>query len=297
MKRLIPFFTFFSFACANSLVADEPPKEKLNMELYGGYNYVDRAKCTESSSQKNHHITFSEGFVLANYEHTLPSKTELQLGVGYMDTMFSFSHHHKSTSFDQKHINNLLVQLGATTMEEEKWKLDGGLGLQINTDHFSLSRYTFFSGIIHGKYDYAERTNLHVGIECFTGMRYTRVLPLIGFDYTFSDKLKLNAVFPVDMSLVYSLTDHVSLDATIRYMLSRQRLNNHGDNNRRLVAYRNWGAEGGITYAVNSRCKLNLHVGETFGARMRLSDRNDKHRKHLKLNSSLYYGLEASFAF
>ncbi len=298
MKRLIPYISLFSLALTTMLSADEAQQDKEpNIEVMASYINIDREKFSHTKSQRGHHLSYSEGYVLGAYKHALPSKTDLEFGLGYMDTRFSFSHDTKHTSFDQHHFHNLLAQFGATTKEVEKWEIDAGLSLQMNTDNFSLSRYTLFTGIVHGKHDFRENCHLHAGVLIFTGMQFTRVIPVIGFDYEFSKELKLNAVFPENMSLVYSINDHWSVDATVRYMFSRQRLNDHGSNPRGLVGYLNWGAEAGATYAFNDRCSINLHVGETLGGRMRLSDRHDNHRKHLRLDSSLYYGLEASVAF
>lgn len=301
MKRLIPYISFFSLAITQLAFAADPKvapykEDTPDMELSAVYNHVDRAKFTRTRSQRHHHLSYSEGFVLGTYQHKLPSNNDLNFGLGYMNTKFSFSHHPKRTSFKQHDFHNMLVQVGATSREIDEWKIDGGLGLQINTDHFS-SRYTFFTGLLHGKQDYIHGSHLHVGIVAYSGLRYSRVLPILGFDYEFSKKLKLNAVFPLDMSLVYTIDDHWTIDTAIRFMLSRQRLNNNGTNPRGLVAYRNWGAEAGVTYAFNNRCKVNLHLGETFGGRMRISSKHNSHRKHLTLDSALYYGLEASFAF
>ena len=290
MKRLLPYALLaYSF----TLHAEQDP----TIEISASYNNVERAKIKKPSSQRHHHLSYRQGFVLGTYKHKLKSDSELQFGVGYMQTMFDFSHHTKKTSFKQKHFDNLLLQFDASTNEIENWKWDAGLGLQINTDNFSLSRYTFFNGVIHGTVDYTEYSHLHVGVLGFSGMHYTRLLPIIGFDWKINDTWKLNAVFPVDMALVYSINDNWSIDASIRYMLSRQRLNHNSYNSRGLVAYRNWGAEAGINYAFNDSFRINLHVGNAFAGRMRISNQSDSKRKHLELDSSLYYGASASISF
>jgi hypothetical protein len=214
-----------------------------------------------------------------------------------MRTTYTFSHHPRKTSFHEHHFNNLLLDIGGATEAVEEWVWDAGIGLQINTEHFSLSRYTFFSGTLHGRHTYNKDCNLHVGIVGDSGMRYSRVLPIIGFDYEFSKKWKLNAVFPINMALVYSIDDNWAVDTAIRYILSRQRLNDHGHNPRGLVAYRNWGAELGLNYDYKEMLMVNLHVGDCFAGRMRISNRHDRHRKHLRLDSALYYGLHATIVF
>jgi hypothetical protein len=161
----------------------------------------------------------------------------------------------------------------------------------------SLSRYTFFTGSLHGVYDYKKDTHLHVGLLAYSGMRYSRALPIIGFDYKISPKWMLNAVFPTNMSLAYTINDHWVLDGAIRLMLTRQRFNDHEHYKRGLVAYRNWGAEAGVNFIWNPTVRVNLHVGETFAGRMRISNRKDHHRKHLRLGAAPYVGLDATISF
>lgn len=293
MKRV--FATLLSCTALNLVHAEDASP---NTALTASYNSVGKAKFTKTRSQRGHHLKYQQWYLLGNYTQTLPSKqADIEYGIGYMNSKFDFSHHHKMTSFKQHNFNNLLAQVGTNLRQVQDWKVNVGLGLQMNTDQLSFNRYTLFNGVIHGMYDLKEKTHLHVGLMGYSGMRWTRVLPVIGFDYEISEKLFLNAVFPVNMSLVYAFNKQWSVDAAIRFMLSRQRLNKNHENSRGLIAYRNWGGELGLNYALNQHFRVNLHVGETFGTRMRISNRKDSHRKHLRLDSALYYGLDATLAF
>src|SRR5262249_3115392 len=98
-------------------------------------------------------------------------------------------------------------------------------------------------------------------------------------------------------SVVYGINESWAVDAGLRLMLTRQRLSDSGHYKRGLVAYTNWGAEAGINYTLNHRVRFNIHVGESFAGRMRLSTKHDHHRKHLRLDPALYYGLSANVAF
>src|SRR5262249_36406746 len=156
--------------------------------LQTSFNHVNRAAFTHPERERHHHLTFAEGCVLGTYMHQLSEKRKLLLGAGYLGTTFHFSHHPRRSSFEQRHFDNLLLQFGLSTKEIDRWDWNAKLGLQINTEHFRLSRYTFFSGLLHGRYDWHENRNLHVGILGYAGMRYTRLLPIVGFDYKYSNK-------------------------------------------------------------------------------------------------------------
>lgn len=293
MRLLFSLSLCMSLVTPWILLADDEP----NIKLSTSYNHVNRAKFRHTSSERHHHLTFDEGYVLGTYKHKLASDRKLVMGVGYLGTKFHFTHHPRRTSFDEKHFSNLLLQFGGWTKEIENWKWQAGVGLQINTEHFHLSRYTFFTGLLHGKYNYVNHSRLHVGLLGYSGLRYTRVLPIIGFDYPLSAKWELNAVFPLNMSLVYRITNQWQVDAGIRYFLTRQRLGEHEHFRRGFVAYRNWGAEMGLNYEVNEHIRFNIHVGDSFAGRMRISNHRDHDRQHLKLDSALYYGCTAAVAF
>lgn len=297
MKRLIPYLVVTSLAFTSAIFAQTPQEEPSDIKLKALYNNISSAKFTHPESQRHHHLRYSQGVVYGIYKHALDSDRKLNFGVGYMNTQFHFSHHPKQSSFKQQHFDNALFRIGASTSEIHRWKWKADLELQMNTDHFSLSRYTLFGATLRGRYKYHEKRNLHVGILALTGMRYTRLLPIIGMDYTISDKWQLDAIFPTKMALIYSLTQHWKLDAAIRYFLSRQRLDEHEHFRRGLVAYRNWGAEFGLSYNYNDTLHFNLHMGESFAGRLRISNRNNSHRHHLKLDPALYYGFTATLIF
>jgi len=288
-SNMFRWIALLTLSCTATLAATD-------FEIVAENNDVSKAKFTEPDSQKHHHFRFRQGYVLGTYTQKLQAPAALTYGVGYMKSHFHFSHHPKKTSFREQNFNNLLLQFGAATDHIEHWHWNAGIGAQINTEHFK-TEYTFFDGVLHGAYDFEQDTRLHVGIVGYTGLRYTRVLPLIGFDKKLSDKWQLNAVFPVNMALIYQISDHFSFDAAIRYMLSRQRLSKNEHYRKGFVAYRNWGAEAGINYIYNEHFRVNLHVGESFAGRIRISNKNDSHRRHLKLDAALYYGLSANIAF
>lgn len=290
MKLLIPYLLLSSFALTH-LAADE------KFVVTAEYDRINKAKFKKTDSERGHHLTYSNAAILAKYKHKLDNDRGLSFGIGYADTRYHFTHHPRHTSFHEKNFHNVILHVGAKTKELERWVWKADIDAQINTEHFALQRYTFFTGEVYGRYSWHQNRNLYAGILAFTGMRYSRALPIIGFDYTFNDKWMLKAIFPIDMALIYSFNKQLSFDAAIRYFLDRQRFNDHDTYRRGYVAYRNWGAEAGLNYAFNEFARIKLHVGDAFAGRMRISNHKDRHRKHLKLDSSVYYGLEATIAF
>jgi len=130
-----------------------------------------------------------------------------------------------------------------------------------------------------------------------TGMRYTRALPILGFDYFPHNDWKINMVFPLNVSVAYKVTSHFSMEAALRTVLSRQRVPKNTHPDKGLVAYRNWGAELGLDYAWNQFFSANAHIGESLAGRLRVGDKNDRHRTHYRIRDGLYWGAYLSIAF
>jgi hypothetical protein len=258
------------------------------------YNHISNAKFHKPNSLRHHHLDYTEEYVLGTYKHAYTDTTGFKYGIGYQGEKFHFSDHPK---FSQRHFSNLLLRLGAYTKDVERWRWSLDFVSKTNAEHFDVSRYTFFTGQLKGKYAWHEKRNLYAGILTFMGMHYSRALPIVGFDYTPNEKWKFNAIFPLNMKVEYGFAKNWSAGAGIRYFFARERMGKDDKLKRGLVAYRNWGLEAALNYRLNSHISLNAHVGESFAGRMRVSNQHDGNRKHLKLGMAPYFGFAAELAF
>lgn len=278
-----------------STLSSEGPDTSKTFDIVADYNHVARANVDHPHRFKHDHFSFSEGLVIASYNHAFSAEKSIKAGLGYMNSHMNLdSHHHaRHKSFD-----NLLATIGGTVKSGKEVEVTGQLGMQLNTDHPTW-RYSFYTGNLEAIYAYKHRSNLHVGILGVAGLRYSRMLPILGFDFQATDKWKINCIFPTKISTVYSLTKQLSCEAGFRTFLSRQRFGTDEPKHLRrgFIAYRNLGFEVAMNYYLNSTAFVNLHVGETFGGRVRLSNHHDNHRRHLKLESSPYVGFTAFVAF
>ncbi|HXF29509.1 MAG TPA: DUF6268 family outer membrane beta-barrel protein [Chlamydiales bacterium] len=265
-----------------------------NFNIVGDYHHIQDASI-QHGKFRHHDFGFREGKVLANGVYHFDKEKHLSLGIGYMNSHLDFDKrpHIRDSTFE-----NLLVTAGTTVKSSDGWHWNGQLALQLNTDDIS-SRYCFFSGILEGKYEWKRRSNLHIGLIGVSGLRYTRVLPILGIDFKQSEQWKFNLIFPTNISAVYSFNHNFSLEAGLRTFLSRQRFSKHeeGRYERGFIAYRNLGAELTFNYKIHERLQASLQVGETLGGRIRLSNKHDTQRRHLKLKPSPYVGLQACLAF
>ena len=270
--------------------------EDAPVECIANYDHINSSKFNSPHSSRHHSLSFGEGTFLATYTQKLNSQLGLKYGVGYTNTKLDFTHR---PHIEQKTFNNLLLSIGGYVKTQDKWLWDTNLYLQMNTEQLSLSRYTFFRGYLHGKYEWKEDINLHVGLEGVTGMHYTHIWPSVGFDYQYSPKIRFNAIFPSNLSAIYFFTERTSINASAHFFLSRQRLGiNESDHLKRgLIAYRNVGLELGFNYRIMDRLLANIHIGQALGGRLRVSRRNDRKRHHYRQKPAPYFGLVACLAF
>ena len=270
--------------------------EDAPVELIATYDHINSSKFKFPHSSRHHTLSFGEGTFLATYTYKLSSQLGLKYGIGYTRTKLGFTHR---PHIEQKTFNNLLLSIGGSIKTQDKWLWDTNLYLQMNTEHLSLSRYTFFRGYLHGKYEWKEDINLHVGLEGVTGMHYTHIWPSVGFDYQYSPKIRFNAIFPSNVSAIYFFTERTSINASAHLFFTRQRLGiNESDHLKRgLIAYRNVGLEIGFNYRIMDRILANVHIGEALGGRLRVSHRHDRKRHHYRQKAAPYFGLVACLAF
>jgi hypothetical protein len=271
---------------------DEP------FDLIFDYNRIKSAKVTQphKSSHKHDHFSFQEGLLMAAHNMKINDISSLKLGLGFMKSRLGLhSHYHI-----QNHTFNNLMFLAAGTVKSLTFPLqvNGQLGVQLNSDHVSF-RYSFYSGMLDAVYGYKENAHIHAGVIAVGGLRYSRALPILGFDWKKSDHWKFNLIFPTKMSAVYSYNSHFSFEAGARSFLSRQRFGECQPKKwqRGFIAYRGWGLEVAANYALNETIFINLHAGRTFDSRIRLSDHHDSHRRHLNVKGAPYWGMSAFLAF
>lgn len=261
--------------------------------LDADFEHFNNARLSKSGSYKKSHLSLSSINALVSYEGPATDKSACYFGAGYQGMNFDFTN---KAPFSQKQFNNGLFNIGGYTKAIDRWKWKGDLLAQISTDHFALSRYTFLTGLLKGKYDWHKKRFLHVGVLAYAGMRYSRALPVLGFDYIPNESWKVSIIYPLHMYVQYNLNKNWSVQTGLRYFLTRQRMGDEHKLPRGFVAFRTWGAEIGVNYVVNDRIKINAHIGETLSSRMRVSNRNDRHRKHFKLDNAPGFGLIASIA-
>lgn len=279
-----------------SLTSLEEGKEQQNkiFKLQANFDAVGRTKFREGCSDD---LQFYQGELEGSFVFYADRCYEelALLSLSYTNTFFDWNH---NPFFHQKHFNIFSVKLGASTHRLDRWYWVGELVANFDIDHFSdLNDYTNFDFLAWGRYTYCPNFGVHIGFLGYTGMKIDRVYPIVGFDYRLNSKWKFNAIFPVNISIVYTYNRCWSTYIGSRFIDVRYRVNKHSTLSKGLWAYRTVGAEVGLNYDYNSIINFNAHIGSTFGGRVKIANRHNHHSRRFRLNPAGYVGAQCDIRF
>lgn len=216
------------------------------------------------------------------------------LGVGYTYNRIAWR---QNPFFDQKNFNALNVLVTGFTKRLTDWDWKAQVFYALDSDQLDFDDYSTWDLLLWGRYTYSCLTGIHFGFYAQTGMEADRVTPLFGFDWQFLKEWKLNAIFPVNLSLVYTFADHWSTLLAVRFLSARCRTGKNEPVSRAIVEYRNTGIELAIQYEWDPYITANFHAGYASGNRLKISNRRHNHSHHFKFDSSPYVGAMANLSF
>lgn len=279
---------------------EEPFEDK--KQLKGGpvrvefsSNGIGKARLSKHhlKNQSLHYSAFEANATGIFYYQKEPKEAAfLTVGYEYVDLNWR-----QNPYFSKKDFNNLNVALGGATKRFNKFLWRGQILANLNLEHLNLNEYLTWDLLLWGRYTYNEKVNLHFGAYSWLGMKVNRVIPILGFDWRINSKWKLNAVFPVNLSLVYKMNDSWTLAFAARGISSRNRVGNHENLKKAIYEYRSVGAEVNLRYKNEDwfPVEANLHVGCDVGGCLRISNRHHDHSRNYHIGMAPYVGGELTF--
>lgn len=264
-------------------------------QLSGGYDYVGEAKFRDSLF-KGEKFKFAEGEASGRMVMFYnPCLNEgLTCEVGYTNTYLGWN---ENPYFNQKYFNNVSVELGGWSYRLPRWFWQGGVAMNCDVDHYDFNYFTTWDILLWGRYAYNPRINIHAGFLMMTGMKVDWFIPIFGFDWQINKKWKLNAVFPMNLSVVYAPNCYVDFSLAGRFFSVRHRTKDEDLLPLAIFEYRTTCAEFAVNFHYNDRFLLNLHAGSTFGGKLKITNKNHSDGEHLKFDASPYAGGQLTFQF
>ena len=260
-------------------------------------NFDAIAKAKVRKCKEFKHLQFYLGEVEASFGfYSNPCYDEIALfSLAYVQTLFDWEH---NPFFHQTHFHNLSTKFSITTRRVANWLWIAKLCANFDTDHFNdLNDYVNFDFIAWGRYAYCENLGVHIGFLGYTGMKIDRVYPIVGVDWRCNARWKFNAIFPINISVIYNFNPRWSVALASRVFDVRYRVGDHANLSKGLWAYRTAGAELALNYDCGSWVDFNVHIGTTFGGRFKISNRHNNHGRHFRLDPAGYVGAQANARF
>lgn len=266
-----------------------------SFNIYG--DWVSRAKVERNwYGIKNLEFAATELQASMVYYYNACVKEGASVGLNYQRT---YVNAHYNPFFNEKWVDTLSLVLGAATERVCNWIWRGQLSINFdNIQHWNFNDYMNYDLLVWGRYDFMPNFGVHIGFLGQTGMKIDRFYPIIGFDYTYDCHWKVNVVYPVNVSIIYTYSPELSIALAGRAFDERHRLKestlylSEG-----LWTYRMAGVELDLTYTPWIWLSANVHAGITTGGIFKIANRqyNDKRRFHV--DSSGYAGADVKLNF
>ncbi len=178
------------------------------------------------------------------------------------------------------------------------WMWKFGIGWWQQTYKLNMGRYGMAELFAWGRYDYIPgRLGLHIGFISLPGKRKGFTRPIIGLDYKFRNGFELDAVYPIDITLLYPVTYWFKTGIAARFNRSRERMRPDDIIPEGIIEYRNWGAEWRAVIEPICGIKAEAYIGSTIWTFVRVTTQHNKTVVYRNLDPVIYTGAHIFLAY
>jgi hypothetical protein len=252
-------------------------------------DYIQKAKVHKDGLDGNVKYHDSEIEASAVFYYNAEHHEGAIASVAYTDVHFDWN---ANPYFDQKRFHQATFSLAGFTRRLDNWMWQLQASMNWDTRHRDFNHYTNYDLVLWGRYEIDECTGFHVGLLAQTGMKIDKTYPIIGMDYQINENWQLNLVLPMNVSLIYTINENWTTGVVGRFFDIRRRVGKDQPLPEALLEYRNIGLEYALNYSFDKWLALNVHIGESFGGKFKISNKHHKHGHHFKYDGAAYFGSE-----
>lgn len=259
------------------------------------YEYVGAAEL-EKRGYEDDHLRYRVGEAEAGMVvyHNPCFREGLDISLSYLYTTMKWDY---NPFFHQDYYNTVATRLSFVTSRLYRWEWRTFVKMFIEADHPDFQHYMFWDFCLWGIYDLCRSTHFHVGLYGESGMKADHVFPIIGFDWRYSDCIKVNLVFPMDLSVLYEINEHWNIGIAERFLRARHKAGKDNPVPMALWEYSSTGTELGVNYRLGDRIVANAHAGYAWDGKIRVSNRSRKNAKHFDIAGAPYVGAAVSMHY
>lgn len=274
---LIPFTGFG--------ITHKIPKNFFRLE--GDYIYYTKTHVHEptvAQDEIKRTVTYHADISL---NHMFNRKGGFKLGLGMQTLEFDWPQNPITT---RDRFTQLQMSTGLFTLDAKGFMIVSELMLMMDPVKMDLEHYTLYRGLLYTKYNYKNKANIHAGFVGYYGLRYNRVVPIIGVDFPLGEYFKVNAVFPSDMSLEFNPTQLLTFLVRLRFVQLPRRLSENDPLSKGVIFYNNTGAEFGVKLHYLEYFYLQGFVGRTIEPHIKAESFSGDSTTYYRLRSNYYFG-------
>lgn len=218
----------------------------------------------------------------------------LIFGAGWVGTEVNME---DNPDFDETIFNYVNLSFGGFTRAFPDWTWTATIALFLDTEVFSFIDYALYQGVLWGRYTLCPTLELDFGFIIEAGLKKDKIWPILGFVYMPYPNLRLNAIYPINISLEYDFWSYWKAAGSIRFLRNRHRVEKEEPNSQCIFEYRDTGAEFDLTCAPFEWFFIKGFAGSTFKGDLKITDRNDNDATHFKFRGSFYWGVSAVLSY
>ena len=297
--RLIYLFPIYLLSSSFVLITNYgflDPERPVHFE--SEYRQVGKAKFRTHPVQGSHE-RYTDAQANVYYSHFLNKDNALSWKAGYSFIGFNWA---KNPRFRGNDYNfaNASVSWISTSMKNWRWIVGGATSVDASTVDFGHSGVYY--GVLWGRYQYSKTLGMHIGGYGYGGVKNGYLLPIIGFDWRPECKWKFNAIFPVNLSIDYTLADNWSLYAEASafgrpYRFPIRAHEGIGNYHGAIFEIYSTGVDLNLKYCLPRRLTFIVGGGGNFGGWILIKNHNNEHGKYYKFNGAPYGQGKFSYTF
>lgn len=264
-----------------------------SVQIDGDYIWPARIRHSFGSES----LTFATGNVEANLVCYYDSCLNEAAIVG-LEYQYTFLDWNRNAFFNQQNYNNLALSLGGISERFSCWTWRGELDINFcNLANWNIQDYMNYNVLLWGRYAWLDNVGVHIGFLAETGMKIDNIYPIIGIDWICGPRWKVSLVFPVNISLVYTINNTWTTALQMRFFDQRNRTKKNEYLERAVWHYQTAGSEFEVKYTPFYWLTASAHVGINYGGRLKVSDMHYRHPNRIYIQSAPYAGGELVFNF
>lgn len=267
------------------------PTNFFNVEL--NYDNISKSNFT-TPSNLGQEIGFSTFTAIGSYYAFFNCTEAVGLGLGYSRQTIDWDN---NPFFEQEGFDHLVVDIGAFSTRFDGWLFRALFRTRFNTENFGGSYSTVYMFTVWGRYEVRCDSYIHLGVITEWGLRRSKIWPIIGFETHLTDCIKLNLIYPLDISLRYFFHNNWYVGVASSFFYYRDRLKKNETLSHGFLEYRNTGVEAQVGYEWCPIIKGDIHVGHAFGNEIKLSNAQNEQATHHKFKAAFYFGGRIEFKF